>query len=118
VPVRLSENPQPRPHSKGFLTENLTPISKEPTAVQRLDGRGWFGRADSTPFAIISIKLSTVNDAGHPPRIVEYYVSTYFGGTQIAGTFEYYEFSFSLDNDAAEEECVDRAMRLAHELRL
>jgi hypothetical protein len=57
-----------------------------------------------------------LSDAGHPPRLVESYMSTYFDGTQIPGIFEFFKFLFSLDDDTAVDECMERATKLAEEL--
>jgi hypothetical protein len=57
-----------------------------------------------------------MSDAGHPPHLVEGYVSTYFDGMQKTGTFEYFDFLFSLDDETAEYECIDRATKIAEEL--
>ena len=62
------------------------------------------------------MRLSTMSDAGHPPRIVESYMSTYFDGAQNTGIFKFFEFLFALDDGTAVDECVDRATRLAEEL--
>jgi len=56
-----------------------------------------------------------MSDAGHPPRIVENYIRTYFEGTQEK-RLEYFEFLFSFDRDTSVKDVERRAKSLADRL--
>ena len=63
-----------------------------------LESCDWFSRADSSQFAIISFRLVSVDDAGHPPRIVESFVKSYFtANAEAASHLHYYDLTFSLE---------------------
>jgi hypothetical protein len=104
---------------QAFLHENLTPATPKPTSIACLESRGWFARADSTPFAIISFRLSTMSDLGHPPRIIEKYVETYFADSQqdhSASGFEFFEELFSFENKTSIRNFAHQASSLTRKL--
>jgi hypothetical protein len=84
---------------KAFLFSDGATATAEPTSVACLESRGWFTRADSTPFAIVSFRLSTMTDHGHPPRIVQSYLQSYF--TEVPSACQYFQVLFSIDSDKA-----------------
>ena len=85
-------------HSQAFLNADHQPISSTPTALGALESRGWFCRADSSAFAIVSFRHESVVDVGHPPRVVDAFIKSYFlNGTDSPSRLHYYDLPFSLD---------------------
>ena len=83
---------------QAFLDGMSQPLSLRPTDIAALESRGWFSRADSSQFAIISFRLASVDDSGHPPRLVESHLKSYFAfSVDPPGRFHYYDVTFSLE---------------------
>jgi hypothetical protein len=82
-----------------------------------LESRGWFSRADSSHFAIISFRLASVDDAGHPPRIVESFLKSYFSADAgMASCLHYYDLTFSLEKAKPIKDFSRKAELMTEEL--
>jgi hypothetical protein len=90
---------------QAFLDISHPHLTPHLTVIYSLESQGWFSRADSTSFAILSIKLESMDDHGSPPRLVENHVKMYFSRTydsQRALHFYDVTFSFSMLTDIRE----------------
>jgi hypothetical protein len=99
---------------QAFLRDDFTPATPHPTPIACLESRGWFARADSTPFAIINFRLSTMTDLGHPPRIVQNYVQAYFAD---ASGLQFFEELFSFDKKTSIKDFERRVKDLVQNLQ-
>ena len=92
-------------------------LSSVPATISVLESCCWFSRADSSHFAIISFCLITVDDTGHPPRIVESFVKSYFSANAVsASCLHYYDLTFSLEKPKLVKDFCRQAELMAEEL--
>lgn len=83
---------------QAFLDADHRPISSTPTVLGALESRGWFCRADSSAFAILSFRHESVDDTGHPPRLVDTFIKSYLPcRPDSPSRLHYYDLVFSLD---------------------
>jgi hypothetical protein len=84
-----------------------------------METRGWFSRADSTPFAILSFRLVTMSENGSPVRAVQDHILAYFTDDQIQNrTVELFDLPFSLGMKTAVKTFKTEAVALARDLKV
>jgi hypothetical protein len=94
-----------------------SPADKQLTQISAIERRGWFTRSDTTPFAILSLRLATMSDKGFPPRAIAHHISPYYSENDPQRSFEFFDFPFTFLTKAAIKDFKNDMATLAGHLK-